>query len=253
MSTITDPLAIWADLTAAQQKTLSRYREHGFAERFHLRRDPTWTSLERRHLARWAPLACHWFPTTLGRQVAEPPVLFLDNDGVIARVIFRPRLPGETEEQWQGRQATADERLDATAVRRLNRIVHATGARFVSCSTWREGREPKKAAAQITAWMRAKGFEGEVVDATPVLGVGGVRREDEIEAWLAAQPVPPRAFAILDDWPMRRPTLAPRAVQTDYDALVTEGDVDRVIELLSPPARRGRGRGATAAPEGATT
>jgi hypothetical protein len=189
--------------------------------------------------------------TDLGRHVAEPPLVFLDQDGVVARVIDRPQLPGESDEEWRGRQATADERLDRPAVLRLNRIATETGARFVSSSTWRYGQKPADAARTIEAWMRGKGFTGKIIGATPILGSG--RRGQEIQHWLDMQPTPARAFAILDDWePMG--DLEHRTVYTNHDVLLTDRDVDRVIALLSPPARRGRTRRrAATSPTGATT
>lgn len=243
--TAPDPLVLWGLLSPTQRDEMRVALSFGHHLAGNLNR--SWLALQKLGLAERSSLLRRWFLTPLGAQVATPPVCFLDMDGVCARVIDRPRFPGESEDDHAARQATAFERIDAAAVARLNRIHAATGCRFVSSSTWREGRTPAAAAAQITAWLRAKAFEGQVVDATPVLP--NVHRSDEIQAWLDAQVVPPRAYAILDDWPMHH--IAHRAVQTNYDTLLTDADVERAIALLSPPApartgRRARGQGAAA-------
>lgn len=199
-----DPFALWGRLSAEQRAALTAMPPLPHC-------DPVMRSLARLALTIWTPELERWQPTPLGARVAQPPVVFLDMDGVVARV----------------RETSGFERIEEAAVRRLNPIVR-TGARFVLSSSWREGAP----IVRIGNWLRAKGFEGSLVDATPVLG--DVPREEEIQAWLDAQPVQPRAFAILDDWPMVR--LAHRAVLTDHHTLVTDADVDRVIALLTAPA-----------------
>lgn len=241
--TTSDPLALWGMLSPTQRAMMAEARRGHPAGNL----NRTWRSLEALKLAERSPMLRKWFLTDLGLQVSEPPAVFLDMDGVVSVVIDRPRFQNESEKSWKGRQASAHERLDVAAVLRLNRVVAATGARFVSSSTWREKQKPADAAKFITKVMREVGFVGEVVDATPQLGPG--RRGEEVQAWLDAQQVKPRAFAILDDWqPMGH--LTPRTVYTNYDVRLTEADVDRVIALLTPPMPLATRR-TPAAPSGA--
>ena len=174
-----------------------------------------------------------------GHVQATAPVVFLDFDGVVAQVIYRPRLVDESEEQWVRRQASAHERIDPAAVARLNRLVDAIPAvRFVVSSSWRTPTKEGKVLhppARLAEYLHHHGFRGTVIDVTPHLP--SLERWDEIQAWLDAQAVPPTAFAILDDWNMG--PLRARHVQTDYDTRLTDADVDRAMALLQPGPQKG--------------
>lgn len=219
------PLTLWSEMTRLQRETLCALvslRPIFAASRSPLR------ALERMSLAEHTSTG--WRPTDLGRQVATRPLVFLDMDGVCARVVRRDAFPGETKEAWLARQATASERLDAPSMLRLNKIANLTDARFVMSSTWRT--TPRATPALYETCMRLKGFTGRLIGFTPVLPSGS--REAEIETYLQGLPSQPRAFAVLEDFePMVR--LASRTVRTNEDTLISDADVERVVKLLSPP------------------
>lgn len=131
-------------------------------------------------------------------------VLFLDIDGVLNSAEWF--LSGVPKNIWD---------LDPKAVRRLKRILEATGAKVVLSSAWR--KYPKEVAHLRTLF--------DIHDMTPVMTTflgcthrrpdGGpqhgadnctdplthpVPRHEEISAWLAAHPEV-TAFAIVDDDP----------------------------------------------------
>lgn len=209
------PISIWRGLPPGARTLLTAAAKVGRCDAGH----PDCDALAAAALVRWSIREAAWVLTDLGQQVAAPPVLFLDMDGVVARVI---------------EHASGFERIDPAAVAKLNRVVAETGAVVVSSSTWRTGVTPEVAAQYIGYWLGLRGFVGEVVSATPELGPG--RRGEEVEAWLRAQPHPPRAVAVLDDWePMG--AMTPWCVYTDEKTLLTDHDVDRVIDVLCAERR----------------
>lgn len=151
-------------------------------------------------------------------------ILFLDIDGVLnSDAWFRSK-----------RNRTETNELDVAAVKRLDLIVERTGAKVVISSTWRTGLTRE----ELTAILQKYGFRGEVIDMTPVLRAGEVRdragsptRGDEIQAWLDAQPAPPRAFVILDDQ-TDLGALSVRQVFTTYDHGLLDEHVEQAIVFL---------------------
>lgn len=101
-------------------------------------------------------------------------VLFLDVDGVLNSATWFASQP-----------PMAVTEVDATAVRRIQRIVAQTGAKVVLSSSWRHQPE-------LVAQLRAAGVP--IDDMTP----RSENRGDEIRAWLLGHPEV-TTFAILDD------------------------------------------------------
>jgi hypothetical protein len=120
---------------------------------------------------------------------------------------------------------TVQQRLRRDAIARLDGLVRRTRARVVVISTWRT----VFSAAQLTRILESGGFTGAVMDTTPVRPDG--ERWREIKDWLDAQPVRPKAIAILEDSKPMGP-LAPWLVQTDYDAGLQDDDVECAVSLL---------------------
>lgn len=172
--------------------------------------------------------ALGWRTTDLGRHVAKPPLCFLDMDGVVARVIDRPKYAWESDEAWKARQATAFERIDAPSMRRLNAIADRTGALFVMSSSWRLAENATPEGYQRV--MRERGFTGKLVGFTEVVPNGS--RWMEIERYLRSMATQPRSFVVLEDFEPMGP-LAPRTVVTDEVRLITDADVERVVALLT--------------------
>jgi hypothetical protein len=135
-------------------------------------------------------------------------VIFLDVDGVLAPIRRWDRY-GE---------------LDPACIRVLNEIVRSGEAEVVVSSTWRYG----KTAGELQALFAAEGFDGRVVDTTPV-GAPGADRGEEIAAWLAAHPVD--GYVILDDH-ADMGALRSRLVQTHPALGLQSADVPRALALL---------------------
>jgi hypothetical protein len=142
-------------------------------------------------------------------------VIFLDVDGVLAPIRRWDRY-GE---------------LDPACIRVLNQIVRDGAAEVVVSSTWRFG----KTAGELQALFAAEGFDGRVIDTTPI-GAPGADRGEEIAAWLAEHPVD--GYVILDDH-ADLGTLRGRLVQTHPARGLQAADVPRALALLRRP-RDGR-------------
>ena len=107
-------------------------------------------------------------------------VLFLDIDGVLNRIGFRPAEP-------RGLVSWIEPELAA----RLARAAAEHGAHIVMCSDWRIGRT-------LAALREALGAHGlELHDVTPSSCGGG--RWREIAAWLHANDIAAAEAAIVDD------------------------------------------------------
>lgn len=109
-------------------------------------------------------------------------VLFLDIDGVLNSVGFRPENPKGVRD-W----------LNEENVRRLRLLVESTGARIVVSSSWRL----TTLVEELSSALESKGARVEIVGVTPSLGPGS--RAAEIAAWLASPPEPVEAWIALDD------------------------------------------------------
>mgnify|MGYP003480839581 FL=1 len=111
-------------------------------------------------------------------------VIFLDFDGVL----------NSSEFIW-----AADERgaghIDPDRVRRVNRIIEATGAVIVVSSAWRI----LYPIETLTEFLVGKGFVGRIYDVTDTMSgtnEGGFRG-GQITRWLKANPV--TRYVVIDD------------------------------------------------------
>ena len=107
-------------------------------------------------------------------------VLFLDVDGVLNRVGFKPEEPDGLA-SW----------IEPELAARLTALVRETGAVVVMSSSWRED----EALEDLRAELARAGVDVPLVDSTPVLF--GLPRWAEIEAWCDANH--PARFVIVDD------------------------------------------------------
>lgn len=108
-------------------------------------------------------------------------VLFLDIDGVLNRIGYRPEVSRGLR-SW----------IEPELAERLSAVIRAIGAEIVLASDWRRGRELE----HLREELRAAGVEGALRGVTPVLGVARWR---EIEAWLVEQAVALDDVVIVDD------------------------------------------------------
>ncbi len=165
-------------------------------------------------------------------------ILFLDFDGVLnSHPYTRSRLSvgHELTETASIARRFADDalKLDPRAIQRVNRIVRATGARVVICSSWRHFHP----LPRLRRFLRARGFIGSVVGVTPA--ICGAMRGAECAAWLATYPRAAWSFAALDDDADYEPMMH-RLVKTSSKNLRRNGLEDRhvtaAIKLLRSPA-----------------
>lgn len=125
-------------------------------------------------------------------------VLFLDIDGVLnSRRFFGV---SSKSARWKAHGAAKAHdpvaNIDPVAVAYLNSVVVRTGCKVVVSSAWRYQHTPE----EIAGLLRARGFVGEVVGATPKIERGDevVPRGDEVAAWLREHPGV-ESYAIVDD------------------------------------------------------
>jgi hypothetical protein len=165
-------------------------------------------------------------------------VIFLDFDGVLnsVRYILGNRA-WKKDGSWKKTRdrhaiyAMWKTQIDRRAVRRLNRIVRATGARIVVCSTWRLIHP----VGRLRRLLRDRGFVGSVIGATP--DIEHAARGMECAAWLARHRRPIESFVALDDMDDYEPMMS-RLVRTSTfrrDGL-EDRHVKRAIQLLRTPA-----------------
>lgn len=153
-------------------------------------------------------------------------VLILDIDGVVGA--------GRVWSQNEARRWTSPAGwLDPVLIARLNRLVRQSGAAVVLSTAWRN----ILGTASTADVLRACGFTGEVIGATPdqrtpemVAAHERAPRWPEIRAWLDANPHVTR-WAVLDDDEIDRvPT--DRFVRTNAVHGLTDADVDRAVAIL---------------------
>lgn len=140
-------------------------------------------------------------------------VIFLDVDGVL--------VTSRTEHILISRFAA----FDADAVREMNRLTKATGAKFVLSSSWRRNERVKS----MRRYMKSQGLIGELLDFT------GIRRDSdrrrEILDWLDHQSVRPEFVIVDDEYDFLE--LEARRIQTRKETGFTAEHCDRALKLFS--------------------
>ena len=169
-------------------------------------------------------------------------ILFLDFDGVLNSgpymrtwaQAFYLTAPQEAKQSQAERFKMDAAKIDTLAIERVNRIIAATGARVVVCSSWRHFHP----VSRLRRLLRSRGFVGSVVGVTPA--IPGAMRGAECVAWLAAHPRAAWSFAALDDDedydPMINRLVRTSSANYRYDGL-KEKHVAAAIKL---PAVAGR-------------
>jgi len=158
-------------------------------------------------------------------------ILFLDFDGVLNSAAYLRRWVISRRRATPSRKASAllmaaTSKLDPQAVCRVNRIVEATDAKIVVCSSWRHYYP----LAQLRRILRGRGLVGSVVGVTPA--IVDVERGTECAAWLATHRRAAWSFAALDDDGDYEPMMD-RLVQTK-DGLRDKHVGATVARLQSP-------------------
>lgn len=157
-------------------------------------------------------------------------VVFLDVDGVLNSMRFVSAMDAEC--QRTSKPFRFEDQLDEGAISLLNQILREGCAVAVLSSSWRLLVDMD----EMLRLLRAKGFTGELVGATPNLshldrGDHPLWRGDEIAAWIAEYPRRVTSLVILDDG-SDMAALQHRLVQTDPIVGLTAADVARAIAML---------------------
>lgn len=130
-------------------------------------------------------------------------IIFLDFDGVLNDTKCITRVPTMLGRKW------GHDSIRTYLVRDLNEIIRQTGAKVVVSSSWRQVFD----ASELQQILCEAGFEGEVIDTTPVMCENNrfsdegrfYDRADEIRAWLylrdndGGRNEPIDGFVVLDD------------------------------------------------------
>ncbi len=140
-------------------------------------------------------------------------IIFLDVDGVL--------VTSRTEHILISRFAA----FDVDAVREMNRLTEATGAKFVLSSSWRRNERVKS----MQRYMKSQGLVGELLDFT------GIRRDSdrrlEILDWLDHQSERPEFVIVDDEYDFLE--LEARRVQTHMETGFTAEHCDRALQLFN--------------------
>lgn len=129
-------------------------------------------------------------------------IIFLDFDGVLNDTKCITRVPTMLGRKWN------HDSIRTYLVRELNEIIRQTGAKVVVSSSWRQVFD----ASELQQILVEAGFEGEVIDTTPIMCENNkftdegrfYDRADEIRTWLQLRDSNPEAekvegFVVLDD------------------------------------------------------
>lgn len=175
--------------------------------------------------------------------------VFLDIDGVFNSIAVKPTtVPGCDYNLVAKKGPAYDQpcheaigKLDVVLVRRLNRLVVETGAKFVMSTSWRQ----KLTVEAIDHLLVECGLDGDVIDETPDLIADPywrlereqrglppqlMQRGYEIGEWLLAHPEAERAVIFDDADDMAE--LGCLLVQIDPIVGLQDIDVTRAIDVL---------------------
>ena len=146
-------------------------------------------------------------------------VVFLDFDGVLNHYGFLKQQPHRMD------------RLDPTAVARLNAILARSGAKVVISSSWRIHHSLE----ELRQRLLEVGFAGEVIGRTPDIsweeyGDPFRGRAVEIQSWIDRQRQPLESFVVLDDLYLEE--LAQFLVKTEFEAGLGEEHVEAALAIL---------------------
>jgi hypothetical protein len=179
-------------------------------------------------------MATHFQSSTRRTYPAPPqdaPVVFLDFDGVL-NSDTTAALPWSLHTPYYREIQKRVMGLDATMVRRVNRLCHATGAKVILSTSWAAPYAWDAEGAEII--LRFFGFEGEVVGRTE--RKLSIARAWEIERWLREHR--PTKYVILDDdehhqlSQVERSEIRDRWVKSDTRHGLTDAETDRAIRIL---------------------
>lgn len=125
-------------------------------------------------------------------------IIFLDMDGVVNSGKWLDSSSKRKYKKAKGKlkkESGYSAMINPDSVLILNQIIKETNAKVVISSSWRIIRTHD----EIAKMLKEKGFIGEVIGSTPALIRLGMRRGDEIRAWLDSMSEDIDNYVILDD------------------------------------------------------
>ena len=147
---------------------------------------------------------------------SQPPVLFLDIDGVMR--VFPASADSHPETGFTARSISG-----------LQEVIASTACDIVVSSTWRE--DSMDALNQVLEFHGLGVVKGRIIGVTPLLDLAdNPKREDEIDYWLSNQKFKGR-MAILDD-EILEGDLRPWQVLANQETGLTPLLADKAIQLL---------------------
>ena len=161
-------------------------------------------------------------------------VCFLDVDGVLNSERFFERTGR------QDRFGVGSDRLDPEALARLDRVLEATGAEVIVCSSWRYAVSPRE-LAQMMAEVGFKHPERVVGQTEHSAHESDTPRGDEVRDWLAMERErceveperePVTSYCIIDDDDEFDGEQQDYYIQTDREVGLTDHDARRAIAIL---------------------
>ena len=144
-------------------------------------------------------------------------IIFLDVDGVLNNGSWAMEMYDK------GIRVYRDGILYEPALKRLKRLVDATGAMIVVSSSW---RQIPTAFKHLQEWLEKYGMT--IADITPYIGTC---RGDDITAWFNRNPGE-WSYVILDDEDDMGEHMS-HLVQTEFDVGLIDTDVERAMIILS--------------------
>ena len=154
-------------------------------------------------------------------------IVFLDFDGVLNSVDYRSTRPPLDPKFGWGTPEHEDWSLDKSAIRRLNKIVDATGAMVVVSSMWRL----RRTRSDLQGILSRNGFTGTVLWKTPVIGTRGL----EVKEYLRTTARKVESFVIIDDDDDFDAFGLDRLVQTTSEYGLLDEHIEQCIAHLERP------------------
>lgn len=161
-------------------------------------------------------------------------IIFLDIDGVLnSNEVYEDWHLRTGKNGWGGffpedEKATDDNvKWGRPLVENLKKIVEATEAKIVICSTWRKHFTVEKFKEMFLVY----GWDAPVVDKTPTAGYR--IRGMEVKKWIDSFPTKLFSYVILDDYNDFMVDQQPYYVETNPEVGLSDSDADKAISILN--------------------
>ena len=165
-------------------------------------------------------------------------ILFLDIDGVLNSTQYMKNITPNTIYGSNG--VDMSQQIDPQAVKLLDAIIHATGAKIVVSSTWRRMFDVDQ-IAEFLSQRGSKIAHKAIIDRTPISKSSRIRG-GEIKEWLdmhsesvqidtSSESI--ESYAIVDDDADMLPEQMDNFVNTDNDVGLTAEKMHEIISILN--------------------